>query len=181
MSISDNLDRPRDQRLVKRKPGMTVHEQIDRYIGDQSPAKREELRDLHRRILVIAPNAQLWFLDGRDAAGKVVSNPNIGYGSATLGYANGDSRAFYKLGLSANTAGISVYVMGLEDKTYLAQTYGPRLGKAKVTGYCIRFRSAKDVDLGVLEEVVADALSSAAGLGLAPSPLAGEGVGEADG
>ena len=137
---------------------MGVGEQIDRYIADQSPAKREELRDLHRRILAISPDAKLWFLDGRNDAGKIVSNPNIGYGSETLSYASGDSRAFYKIGLSANTSGISVYVMGLKDKTYLAEAYGPRLGKAKITGYCIRFKSVKDVDLGVLEEVVADAL-----------------------
>ena len=139
---------------------MSVRDQIDSYIGGQAPAKREELRDLHRRILAISPGARLWFLDGRNDEGKVVSNPNIGYGSETLSYATGDVRAFYKIGLSANTSGISVYVMGLKDKTYLSDTYGSRLGKAKVTGYCIRFRSVKDVDLGVLEEVVADALGA---------------------
>jgi hypothetical protein len=139
---------------------MDVRERIDRYIDDQPPAKREELRDLHQRILAISPEARLWFLDGRNDDGKVVSNPNIGYGAETLGYADGGTRAFYKVGLSANTSGLSVYVMGLEDKTYLAETYGSRLGKAKITGYCIRFRSVKDVDLGVLEEVVADAMRS---------------------
>ncbi len=116
------------------------------------------MRDLHRRILEISPNAKLWFLDGRNDDGKVVSNPNIGYGSEALSYASGDSRAFYKIGLSANTSGISVYVMGLKDRKYLSETYGSRLGRAKVTGYCINFKSAKDVDLGVLEEIVADAM-----------------------
>jgi hypothetical protein len=137
---------------------MSVLEQIERYIGDQSPAKSDELRDLHRRILEISPDAKLWFLDGRNDEGKVVSNPNIGYGSETLNYAAGTSKAFYKIGLSANTSGISVYVMGLQDKKYLSETYGSRLGKAKVTGYCIRFNSLKDVDLDVLEELVADAI-----------------------
>ena len=140
---------------------MSVNEQIDRYIADQSPAKSQELRDLHRRILAISPGAKLWFLDGRNGVGKVVSNPNIGYGSQTISYAAGDSREFYKIGLSANTSGISVYVMGLEDKTYLSETYGPRLGKAKVTGYCIKFKSVKDVDLGVLEEIVGNAMGPA--------------------
>lgn len=139
---------------------MTVREQIDRYIDDQPPAKRQELQDLHRRFLEISPDAELWFLDGRNDAGKVVTNPNIGYGSETLRYADGSSRAFYKIGLSANTSGLSVYVMGLADKTFLSETYGARLGKAKVTGYCISFKSTKDVDLGVLEEVAADALGA---------------------
>jgi Domain of unknown function (DU1801) len=137
---------------------MSVLDQIDRYFGDQSPAKCEELRDLHRRILAISPDAKLWFVDGRNDDGKVVSNPSVGYGLETLRYANGNSKAFYKIGLSANTSGISVYVMGLENKNDLSETYGSRLGKAKITGYCIRFKSTKDVDLGVFEEVVADAL-----------------------
>jgi hypothetical protein len=138
--------------------GMSVRDQIDGYIADQSPAKSEELRDLHRHILEISPDAKLWFLDGRSDDGKVVSNPNIGYGSETISYASGNSREFYKVGLSANTSGISVYVVGLKDKKYLPETYGPRLGKAKVTGYCIKFKSLKDVDLGVLKEIVASAL-----------------------
>jgi Domain of unknown function (DU1801) len=169
VSVSGKSGRLLDERLalaVRVQPGemekgdlvMSVHEQIDRYIGNQSPAKSEELRDLHRRILEISPDAKLWFLDGRNDDGKVVSNPNIGYGSETLSYATGDTRAFYKIGLSANTSGISVYVMGLKDKHYLSETYGSRLGKAKITGYCIRFKSVKDIDLGVLEEVVADAM-----------------------
>jgi hypothetical protein len=170
VSVSGGVVRRPDGRLVfavrmaawrrwkREAPGMSVSEQIDRYIADQSAAKREELRDLHRRILAISPDAKLWFLDGRNDDGKVVSNPNIGYGSETLSYAGGDTRAFYKIGVSANTSGISVYVIGLKDKTYLSEAYGSRLGKAKITGYCIRFRSTRDVDLGVLEEVVADAM-----------------------
>jgi len=148
---------------------MSVHDQIDRFLADLAPAKREELRDLHRRILEISPAAKLWFLDGRNEDGKVVSNPSIGYGSETISYANGDSREFYKIGLSANGAGISVYVMGLKDKRYLAETYGSRLGKAKVTGYCIKFRTVRDVDLGVLEDVVADVM----GAGVVGSPALG--------
>lgn len=138
---------------------MNVQEQIKRYIADQSPPKRQEMQDLHRRITGLSPGCELWFLDGRNGDGKIVSNPNIGYGRQTIGYANGDTKDFYKVGLSANTTGISVYIMGLDDKTYLSQTYGKRLGKAKVTGYCIKFRSVKDVDGGVLEEIVANAMA----------------------
>jgi hypothetical protein len=143
---------------------MNVVEQIDGYISALSPTKSEELRDLHQRVLEISPGAKLWFLDGRNGDGKVVSNPNIGYGSETIHYANGDTRAFYKIGWSANTSGISLYVMGLKDKKYLSETYGSRLGKAKITGYCISFKSVKDIQLGVLEEVVGDAM----GRGAAP-------------
>jgi hypothetical protein len=134
---------------------MTVQAQIDRYVADQPPSKREEMQALHRMILGVAPNCRLWFLDGRNGDGKIVSNPNIGYGQQTISYANGDSRDFYQIGVSANTAGLSVYVMGIEDRRYLADTYGKRLGKASVTGYCVKFRRLSDVNLEVFEEMIA--------------------------
>jgi len=137
---------------------MTVQEQIDRYIAEQPRTKAEELQDLHRRVVRLSPNARLWFLDGRNAEGKVVTNPNIGYGALAITYASGETRDFYRIGLSANTTGISVYVMGLEDKTYLSRTYGKRLGKATVTGYCVKFRSLKDIELDVLEDMIASHL-----------------------
>jgi hypothetical protein len=137
---------------------VSVQEQIDKYIADLDPSKREEIEDLHRLILKLSPNCKLWFLDGRNSENKVVSNENVGYGSQTLRYANGVSREFYRIGLSANTAGISIYVMGLKDKKYLSETYGKKLGKAKITGYCVRFRHIKDVNVDVLEEMIANHL-----------------------
>ena len=134
---------------------MNVREQISRYIADQVPQKREELQELHRIILGLSPNCKLWFLDGRNEQNKIVSNPNIGYDSQTIKYANGDTKEFYKIGVSANTTGISVYVIGLNDKKYLSETYGKRLGRATVTGYCVKFRSIRDIDLDVLQEMIA--------------------------
>jgi len=133
---------------------MNVQEQIDSYIAGQPEAKRRDMQALHEMISGVRPETRLWFLDGRDDSGKVVSNPNIGYGGYTIRYADGKSREFYQVGISANSSGLSVYVMGLEDKTCLPRVYGDRIGKANVSGYCIKFRALKDIDLGVLEEVV---------------------------
>jgi hypothetical protein len=112
------------------------------------------MQELHRRILRLSPECRLWFLDGKNDEGKIVSNPNIGYGFQAIKYADGKSRDFYRIGLSANTSGLSVYVIGIEDKTYLAKTYGAKLGKAIVTGYCIKFKALKDINLDTLEEVI---------------------------
>ena len=139
--------------------GMSVQEQIDKYIGDQRPPKRRELQDLHRRIMGMSPECKLWFLDGRNREGKIVSNPNIGYGSTNIKYVNGEQREFYRVGLSANTTGISVYIMGLDRKDYLPETYGKRLGKAKISGYCVKFKSIRDVNIETLEEIIADAMT----------------------
>ena len=133
---------------------MNVQEQIDEYISCQPEPKRSEMQELHRRILKLKPKCKLWFLDGKDETGKVVSNPNIGYGSYTIKYADGSTKEFYRIGLSANKTGISVYVLGVEDKKYLAETFGKNLGKATVTGYCIRFKSLNDINVKVLEAAI---------------------------
>ena len=135
---------------------MSIQKQIDAYIASLPEPKRSEMQELHRRILKLKPKCKLWFLDGKDETGKVVSNPNIGYGSYEIKYADGSTREFYRIGLSGNKTGISVYIMGLEDKKYLAETYGKDLGKASVTGYCIRFKSLKDINVDVLKAAVRD-------------------------
>ena len=133
---------------------MSVQEQIKKYISSQPEPKRSDLQALHRFILQVIPKCKLWFLDGKDDKGKIVSNPNIGYGSYTIKYADGTTREFYQIGLSANTTGISVYIMGIKDKAYLARTYGKQLGKATVTGYCIRFKTLKDINIDILEAAI---------------------------
>lgn len=135
---------------------MTTEDQIEAYIAGQPRPKRDDLRELHRVMLDALPGCRLWFLDGRDESGKVVSNPNIGYGQYVIAYADGKTRDFYQIGLSANTTGISVYVMGIADRKYLPEAYADRIGKASVTGYCIRFKALKDIDLDVLTEAIRD-------------------------
>jgi hypothetical protein len=133
---------------------MSTEAQIAVYIASLPEPKREEVQALHQRMLAISPESRLWFLDGKNEDGKIVANPNIGYGIQTMHYAGGKTRDFYQVGLSANTSGISVYIMGIADKHYLAQTYGARLGKAKVTGYCIAFKTLKDIDVAALEAAI---------------------------
>jgi Domain of unknown function (DU1801) len=142
---------------------MTVQEEINRYIGDQDPSKREEMQELHRLILKVSPDCKLWFLDGKNSENKVVSNENIGYGSQTIKYADGGTKEFYKVGISRNSAGISVYIIGIEDKKYLPETYGKKIGKAKITGYCVKFRYLKDINLDILEEMIASHMGGPVG------------------
>jgi hypothetical protein len=141
---------------------MNLQEQIHQYIAIQPGPKRSDMEALHRAILEIKPACKLWFLDGKDANNKIVSNPNIGYGSYTIQYAGGKSREFYQIGLSANTTGISVYILGIDDKTYLAKTYGKTLGKASVTGYCIKFKTLKDINIEVLKSAIRDGFEAQA-------------------
>jgi hypothetical protein len=133
---------------------MNTQKQITEYIATQAEPKRSEMQELHDIILALMPTCKLWFLDGKDEKGKTVSNPNIGYGSQTIKYANGKTREFYQIGISANTTGISVYIMGVNDKKYLAQTFGRELGKASVTGYCIKFKTLADIKIDGLKAAI---------------------------
>ncbi|MDC8098523.1 DUF1801 domain-containing protein [Chryseobacterium rhizosphaerae] len=133
---------------------MNTEEQIQEYINSQHEPKRTDMQELHRIILELIPESQLWFLDGKNSEGKTVSNPNIGYGFHTMQYTDGKTRDFYQIGMSANTTGISIYILGIEDKTYLTQNYGEKIGKASVTGYCIKFKKLKDINIEILQEAI---------------------------
>src|SRR5436190_5318204 len=133
---------------------MNVQRQINEYITGQPEPKRSDMQELHRTILKVIPGCKLWFLDGKNSENKTVSNPNIGYGLQTIKYADGTTRDFYRIGLSANKTGISVYILGIEDKKYLAEAFGKELGKASVTGYCIKFKTLKDINVDILERAI---------------------------
>ena len=133
---------------------MNVQEQIKKYISSQPAPKRSDMEALHRFILKIMPACKQWFLDGKDEKGKTVSNPNIGYGHYTIKYADGKTREFYQIGMSANTTGISIYVLGIKDKKYLADAFGKKIGKASVSGYCIKFKTLKDINMDILETAI---------------------------
>lgn len=138
---------------------MNTKSEILAYLNSLPETKKSDLQQIDNFILQQFPNIRLWFLDGKNEEGKIVSNPNIGYGEHTIRYKDGKSREFYNIGLSANTTGISVYVMGLDDKTYLANTYGKTIGKATITGYCIKFKKLEDINLSVLTGIISSRLS----------------------
>lgn len=131
-----------------------VEEEIEKHIAALAEPKRSDLEELHRRTLQVLPGCRVWFDDGKDNDGKAVANPTIGYGSFMIKYADGKTREFFQIGISANKTGISVYILGLRDKTYLAQTYGKKIGKASVTGYCIKFKTLKDINVELLEAAI---------------------------
>jgi hypothetical protein len=135
---------------------MHVNIKINEYLDSQLEPKRSEMHELHNIILKIAPESKLWFFDGKNSDGKIVSNPNIGYGFQTIKYANGKTKDFYQVGISANKTGISIYIIGFSDKEYLAKTYREKIGKASVSGYCIKLKNLKDIHLKILKTAIKD-------------------------
>lgn len=142
---------------------MKIQNQINDYISRQPEPKRSDMLVLHRLTLQVLPDCRLWFLDGKNSDNKTVSNSNVGYGLYTIKYANGDSREFYQIGMSANKTGISVYIMGIKDRTYLLQTFGDKIGKASVSGYCINFKTLKDINIDILEAAIRYGVKASSG------------------
>lgn len=133
---------------------MSVDTQIQEYLAGLAQPKQQEMQVLHEQICALVPGVRLWFHDGRNEAGKVVSHPNIGYGLQTIRYANGTHLDWFKVGISAHTTGISVYLPGIKDKHFLKEHYGDTLGKASISGYCIKFRKLADINRPVLNEAI---------------------------
>jgi len=133
---------------------MSVQEQIAKHIAGQSEAKRSDLQELHRLALRVSPGCRLWYFDGKDSKGKKVANQTIGYGLHTMRYADGSTKDVFQVGVAANATGISIHILGQEDNTQLKKMFGKTLGKASMTGYCIRFKGLKDLDIDVLEDVI---------------------------
>lgn len=135
---------------------MHIKEQIEQYIGSLESFKRTEMESLHQRILGILSECKLWYLDGKDVNGKTVSNPQIGYGVQKGNLTNAKTKELFQIGISSNSSGISVYILGLEDKLYLINTFGKSIGKANVTGYCIKFKKLSDINIEVLDQAIVD-------------------------
>jgi Domain of unknown function (DU1801) len=133
---------------------MNVQEQIQKYISSQTEPKRSDIQALLQITLRVSPECKLWFFDGKNSEDKTVANPTIGYGFQTIKYANGKTRAFFQIGISANKTAISIYLLGIKDKKYLAKTYGTKLGNASMTGYCIRFKTLNDINIDILESAI---------------------------
>lgn len=132
---------------------------IHSYLSTLPESKKSEMEELHKRILTLFPGCKLWFMDGKNNENKIVTNPNIGYGEYTITYADGKTRPFYIIGISSTSKGISVYLMGIENKNFLKESVGSRLGKAKISGYCISFKSLNEINLDVLDETILHVIS----------------------
>ncbi len=104
-------------------------------------------------MLEIAPDTRLWFLDGKDDSGKIVFNPNIGYGAGHPAARTARAWSSIASAFERQHDG-NIDLRHVNDWKYLAQTFGPTLGKASVTGYCIKFKSLADLDSAVLEDLL---------------------------
>jgi hypothetical protein len=127
---------------------MSTAEKISHHLATLSLEKSAELSRLYQLIHGEIKSKDNHFFDGKNEQGKVIANPTIGFGQCRLTYSDGSFQDTFRLGISANSAGLSIHILGLKDKKFLVDFLGTRLGKAKITGYAIRFGKMRHIDEG---------------------------------
>jgi len=90
---------------------------------------------------------------------RVLESEMIGHGPYHYHYryASGREGDASLISLSSRRAHISLYVLCTDDGAYLAERYVDRLPKASIGKSCVRFKRTSDIDLDVLQELVAEA------------------------
>ena len=119
---------------------------VEDFIAALPDARRREeapiIDAIHRRVTGLEP--AMW-------------GPSIiGYGSYTYHYDSGRSGAMARAGFSPRKAAITLYLMeNYGDRQAEADALFAALGKHKTSKVCLYINKLADVDLAVLEKLVA--------------------------
>jgi Domain of unknown function (DU1801) len=111
----------------------------DEYIGGLEESRRADIGRIHERIRRLAPGVRSY-----------VDRGMLAYGRYEYRYASGREGDWFVLGLASNKQYISLYAPTLSLESFVA-----RLPKANLGRGCVRFKRVGDVDLSVIDEIVA--------------------------
>ena len=129
-----------------------VESSPDDYIASQTPDIRAVLEELHTRIKTALPGRDCCMWEGVFWGGS--EQQIIGYGNYSYQRSDKKRVEWFTVGLARQKHYFSVYVNAVEGKEYLAEIYGPRLGKVKTGKSNISFRNLTDVNFDVLTEMI---------------------------
>ena len=129
-----------------------VESSPDDYIASQPSDIRVVLEELHTLIKTALPARECCMWEGVFWGGS--EQQIIGYGDYSYQRSDKTQVEWFIVGLTRQKNYFSVYVNAVEGKTYLAELYGPRLGKVKIGKSSIGFRNRADINLDVLREMV---------------------------
>jgi hypothetical protein len=113
------------------------------YIAALAEPRRTEIQTLHDLIRREAPDLEPHLHSGM-----------LGYGKYHYRYDSGREGDWFVISLAPRKAYVSLYVTATDGKTYLAESYRPRLPKADIGKSCVRIKRLSDVDLDVVAELV---------------------------
>ncbi len=127
----------------------------DQFIDALEPQVGDEIRRLDEVISTAMAGQSRVLWEGKFWGGSEQSI--IGYGDYT--YQRGkETLEWFKVGLAAQKSYISLYVNAADEEGYVSSRYADRLGKVKLGSSAISFKTADDIDLGVLVEMLEETL-----------------------
>jgi hypothetical protein len=124
----------------------------DQFIDSLAPETGDDIRRLDRLISEVMADETRTLWEGVFWGGS--NQTIIGYGDFSSTDSKGNSVDWFKVGLAAQKRHLSLYVNAADTDGYLVGRYADRLGKVKTGSASISFKSADDIDLGVLRELI---------------------------
>jgi hypothetical protein len=116
------------------------------YIAAAPHPKRKVLEELDALIRRTVPSFEPY-----------VAGTMLGYGRYHYRYASGREGDSCRVGLASTKTGFSLYVCLADESGYIVEQEKARLGKVDVGKSCIRFKRLEDLNLRVVEELLAKA------------------------
>lgn len=124
----------------------------DQFIDSLPPETGDDMRRLDRVISEIMADETRTLWEGVFWGGS--DQTIIGYGDFSSTDSKGKSVDWFKVGLAAQKRHLSLYVNAADANGYLVGRYAARLGKVKTGSASISFKSADDIELDVLKELL---------------------------
>jgi hypothetical protein len=127
----------------------------DEFLTSIPEGVRNDMITLDREISAVMQGLPRVLLEGKLWGGT--DQEIIGYGLDSYLRSDGKRVEWFVVGLARQKSYISLYVNTVEDRLYLAEKYGKRLGKVKVGKSSISFARLDDIDLHELVALVTKA------------------------
>lgn len=128
---------------------------VDEFLTSLPEGVRSDLITLDREIGAVMEGLPRVLYEGKLWGGT--DQEIIGYGLDSYVRSDGKRVEWFVVGLALQRNYISIYVNTVEDRLYLAEKYGRRLGKVKVGKSSISFSRVDDIDLDELVALVTKA------------------------
>jgi hypothetical protein len=125
--------------LKTKKTNASVDEFLNGVADEKQRADSRKIVEIMQRIS--GDEAKMW--------GPAI----IGFGSTVLKYDSGRELDWMKIGFSPRKSNLTLYGLKLENEKHLL-----RLGKHKTGKGCLYINRLSDVDLNVLEQMIASAI-----------------------
>ena len=110
--------------------------------------RRSDVRRLHDLVRATVPGLE-----------PTIASGMLGYGRYAYRYESGRTGTAPLVAIASRAAGISLYVASADERGYLPEVYGSRLGRVSCGKSCIRFERVDDLDVDVVREILREAAS----------------------